>query len=136
MKTFASWFNVDFLGKLMRTILIVEDSLLQVQVLTGYLQQAGLSVVSVTSGEEAQDKVAKYKPDLIILDVILPGQSGFELCRELKTDPHTREIPVVLCSTKNTEVDKMWGNMLGSDAYLTKPVDRLELIQLIEKLMK
>jgi two-component system, chemotaxis family, response regulator PixH len=120
----------------MRTILIVEDSLLQVQVLTGYLQQAGLSVVSVTSGEEAQDKLAKYKPDLIILDVILPGQSGFELCRELKTDPHTQQIPVVLCSTKNTEVDKMWGNMLGADAYLTKPVDRLELIQLVEKLMR
>jgi two-component system, chemotaxis family, response regulator PixH len=120
----------------MRTVLIVEDSLLQTQVLTRYLQQAGLGVVSVTSGEEVQDKLNKHKLDLIILDVILPGQSGFELCRELKTDPHTRQIPVVICSTKNTEVDKMWGNMLGADAYLPKPVDRLELIHLIQQLMK
>ena len=120
----------------MRTVLIVEDSLLQTQVLTRYLQQAGLGVVSVTSGEEVQDKLTKHKLDLIILDVILPGQSGFELCRELKTDPHTCQIPVVICSTKNTEVDKMWGNMLGADAYLPKPVDRLELIQLVQKLMK
>ncbi len=120
----------------MRTVLIVEDSLLQVQVLTGYLQQAGLSVVSVTSGEEVQDKLTKHRPDLIILDVILPGQSGFELCRELKTDPHTQQIPVVLCSTKSTEVDKMWGNMLGADAYLPKPVDRLKLIQIVQQLMK
>ncbi len=120
----------------MRTVLIVEDSLLQAQLLTRYLQQAGLSVVSVTSGEEAQDKLINHKPDLIILDVILPGQSGFELCRELKTDPGTSQIPVVICSTKNTEVDKMWGNMLGADAYLPKPVDRLELIQLVEQLMK
>ena len=120
----------------MRTVLIVEDSLLQTQVLTRYLQQAGLGVVSVTSGEEVQDKLTKHKLDLIILEVILPGQSGFELCRELKTDPQTCRIPVVICSTKNTEVDKMWGNMLGADAYLPKPVDRLELIQLIQQLMK
>ncbi len=120
----------------MRTILIVEDSLLQAQLLTRYLQQAGLDVISVPSGEEAQDKLIQCKPDLIILDVILPGQSGFELCRELKTDPHTRQIPVVICSTKGTEVDKMWGNMLGADAYLPKPVDRLELIQLVQQLMK
>ena len=120
----------------MRTVLIVEDSLVQLQILTGYLQQAGLSVVSVTNGEEMLDKLIKHKLDLIILDVILPGQSGFELCRELKADPQTQQIPVVLCSTKNTEVDKMWGNMLGADAYLPKPVDRLELIQLVQKLMK
>lgn len=120
----------------MRTVLIVEDSLLQAQLLTRYLQQAGLGVVSVTSGEEAQDKLTKHKPDLIILDVMLPGQSGFELCRELKTDPCTSQIPIVICSTKNTEIDKMWGNMLGADAYLPKPVDRHELIQLVEQLMK
>ncbi len=120
----------------MHTVLIVEDSLLQIQLLTRYLQQAGLSVISVTSGEEVQDKLSKHKLDLIILDVILPGQSGFELCRELKTNPHTQQIPVVICSTKSTAVDKMWGDMLGADAYLPKPVDQLELIQLVQKLIK
>jgi CheY-like chemotaxis protein len=120
----------------MSTVLVVEDSLTETEVITRYLQQAGLTVVSVKSGEEAQIRLIEQRPDLIILDVILPGQSGFELCRELKTDPGTRQIPVVLCSTKNTDVDKMWGNMLGADAYLTKPVNQQELVQTIQQLIK
>ncbi|MBW4550553.1 MAG: response regulator [Aphanocapsa sp. GSE-SYN-MK-11-07L] len=119
----------------MRTILVVEDSLTEAELITRYLQQAGLSVISVSSGEEAQTRVLQQRPDLILLDVILPGQSGFELCRELKTDPGTSQIPVVLCSTKNTEVDKMWGNMLGADAYLAKPVDQQALVQTIQQLI-
>lgn len=120
----------------MNTVLVVEDSLTQTKVLTRYLQQAGLAVVSVKSGEEAQSSLGVQKPDLIILDVILPGQSGFELCRELKADPSTSQIPVVICSTKNTDVDKMWGNMLGADAYLPKPVDHKVLVQTILQLIK
>jgi CheY-like chemotaxis protein len=120
----------------MSTVLVVEDSLTEMEVITRYLQQAGLTVVSVKSGEEAQFTLTRQKPDLIILDVILPGQSGFELCRELKSDPGTREIPVVMCSTKNTDVDKMWGNMLGADAYLAKPVNQQELVQTIQQLIK
>jgi two-component system, chemotaxis family, response regulator PixH len=120
----------------MRTVLLVEDSLTETELITLYLQQAGLSVVSASSGEEAQTRLHQQRPDLIILDVILPGQSGFELCRELKTDPETSQIPVVLCSTKNTEVDKMWGNMLGADGYLTKPVDQELLVETIQQLIK
>jgi two-component system, chemotaxis family, response regulator PixH len=120
----------------MRTVLLVEDSLTETELITLYLQQAGLSVVSATNGEEAQTRLLQQRPDLIILDVILPGQSGFELCRELKTDPETSQIPVVICSTKNTEVDKMWGNMLGADGYLTKPVDQELLVETIQQLIK
>ena len=120
----------------MNTVLVVEDSLVQTKLLTRYLQQAGLAVVSVKNVEEAQSSLGVQKPDLIILDVILPGQSGFESCRELKADPSTSQIPVVICSTKNTDVDKMWGNMLGADAYLPKPVDQKELVQTILQLIK
>ncbi|NEP50471.1 MAG: response regulator, partial [Moorea sp. SIO3C2] len=70
-----------------------------------------------------------------ILDVILPGQSGFELCRELKTNANTQTIPVVICSTKGTDADKLWGSMLGADAYLPKPVNQQELIQTIQQLL-
>ena len=119
----------------MNTVLVVEDSLTQIELLTRYLQLAGLAVISAKSGEEAQTRLIQQKPDLIILDVMLPGQSGFELCRELKADPGTRQIPVVICSTKNTEVDRMWGNMLGADAYLPKPVDQKELVQTVQKLI-
>jgi two-component system, chemotaxis family, response regulator PixH len=91
-------------------------------------------VVSVTSSEEAQIKLRSQKPDLVILDVILPGQSGFELCREIKANANTQKIPVVICSTKGTKADKIWGSMLGADAYIPKPVDRQELMQTIRQL--
>lgn len=118
----------------MTTVLLVEDSLTETELLTRYLKQAGITVISVTSGEEARIKLQSQKPDLVILDVILPGQSGFELCRELKTDANTQTIPVVICSTKGTEADKLWGSMLGADAYIPKPIDQKTLMQTIQQL--
>jgi two-component system, chemotaxis family, response regulator PixH len=118
----------------MSTALLVEDSVTEAQTLTRYLQQAGFTVVSATSCEEAKVQMTLGRPDLIILDVILPGQSGFELCRELKTDGETKAIPIVICSTKNTDVDRLWGNMLGADAYCTKPVDQQEFQGIIREL--
>jgi two-component system, chemotaxis family, response regulator PixH len=118
----------------MITILLVEDSLTDTEMLTAFLRKAGLLVVSVTSCEDAHIKLRVQKPDLVLLDVILPGQSGFELCRELKTNSGTRHIPVVMCSTKGTEVDKLWGSMLGADAYLAKPIDQQELVQTVRRL--
>lgn len=118
----------------MTTVLLVEDSLTETEVITRYLRQAGLTVISVTSGEEAHLKLQSQKPDLVILDVILPGQSGFELCRELKTNSNTQGIPVVICSTKGTEADKLWGSMLGADAYIPKPIDQKHLMQTIQQL--
>lgn len=119
----------------MSTVLVVEDSITELHLLTGYLQNAGMSVIIAKSGEEAQAKLSAQMPDLIVLDVILPGQSGFELCRELKADPRTNQIPVVMCSTKDTEVDKMWGNLLGANAYLPKPVDPVALLSTIRSLI-
>ncbi len=118
----------------MTTILLVEDSLTETKMLTCYLKQAGLAVISVTSCEEARIKLDLKKPDLVILDVILPGQSGFELCRELKTHANTSQIPIVICSTKGTDVDKMWGAMLGADAYIPKPVDQKEFTNTVLRL--
>lgn len=118
----------------MITVLLVEDSLTETQMLTRTLKQAGLAVVSATSGEEALIKLQSQKPDLMIIDVILPGQSGFELCREIKTNQSTQRIPVVICSTKGTEVDQLWGSMLGADAYIPKPVDQQKLLETIQKL--
>jgi chemotaxis family two-component system response regulator PixH len=119
----------------MNTVLLVEDSRTETEVLTRFLKQAGLQVVSVTCGEDAHRKLQLYKPDLVLIDVILPGQSGFELCRELKTNANTQKIPVVICSTKGTEADKLWGLMLGADAYMPKPVEQEELIHTVIRLM-
>ncbi|PAX51020.1 response regulator transcription factor [Brunnivagina elsteri] len=100
------------------------------------MQQAGFSVMSAKSSEEAQEKLNSNRPDLIFLDVILPGKSGYEICRELKTNPTTSGIPIVFCSTKNSDVDKMWGTMLGADAYISKPIDKQELEGAIRLLIK
>jgi two-component system, chemotaxis family, response regulator PixH len=119
----------------MTTVLLVEDSLTEMQVLTQFLKQAGITVLCARSSEEAQIKLQFQIPDLVILDVILPGQSGFELCRELKTNSETQHIPVVMCSTKGTEADKLWGAMLGADAYIPKPVDQQQLLKTIQNLI-
>ncbi len=117
----------------MKSALIVEDSQTDQNFFSSHLQKAGFSVTAVSSVEEAEDKVKANKPDLIILDVILPGQSGFELCRELKSQDETKNIPVIICSTKETNVDKMWGDMLGANAYLVKPVDPEEFVNTAKK---
>ncbi|MBD2437810.1 response regulator transcription factor [Nostoc sp. FACHB-110] len=119
----------------MNTVLVVEDGLTDMEILSRYLQQAGYSVISATSSEDAQIKIDRTKPDLIFLDVILPGKSGFEICRELKSNPETSQIPIVFCSTKNSDVDKMWGNMLGAQAYLSKPINREELVKILKQLI-
>ena len=119
----------------MSHILLVEDSRVEAEKLTRYLQNQGLSVLGVTSGEEAELRLKQEKPRLIVLDVILPGESGFELCRKLKADPVTKTIPVVICSTKDKEIDKTWANMSGADAYLTKPVNEETFQQTINQLI-
>ncbi|MBH8572089.1 response regulator [Nostocaceae cyanobacterium CENA369] len=120
----------------MKKVLLVEDSLTESEKMTRYLEQGGYSVYEVRSGEEAQLRLKQQKPDLILLDLILPGQSGFEFCRKLKADPTTKAIPVVICSTKNTDVDKTWGTMSGADAYLIKPVNENTLLQTVSKFIR
>ena len=120
----------------MSTVLIVEDGLTDMEILSLYLRDAGYSVMNAKSSEEAQAQIVNKQPDMIFLDVILPGKSGYEICRELKENPSTKNIPVVFCSTKNSDVDKMWGTMLGADAYLSKPINQDELTVTLQKLGK
>ncbi|MBW4544777.1 MAG: response regulator [Symplocastrum torsivum CPER-KK1] len=120
----------------MSTVLVVEDSLTEMQILTRCLQQGGLDVLTANSGEEALTKLNSQKPDIIILDVVLPGCSGFEVCRELKAAAETSSIPIVICSTKGGEMDKFWGMKQGADAYLAKPIDQEEFIRTVKQLIK
>ncbi len=117
----------------MTKVLVIEDSAMEAQKITSCLTKQGFSVSGAGSCEEAQLRLKQQQPDLILLDVILPGQSGFEFCRQLKADPTTKKIPVIICSTKNTAVDKEWGNMSGADGYVTKPFDETTLIQTVNK---
>lgn len=120
----------------MSFVLLVEDSSTEIDIISRCLREAGIQVVTATSSEEAQEKLRYNRPDLILLDIVLPGRSGFELCRQIKANQSTDTIPVVLCSTKNTNADHVWGSMLGADAYLSKPIDRDTLLQTIQKFLK
>ena len=119
----------------MNTALVVEDSLTDMGVVMGCLQQEGLNVLSAKSGEEALEKLNSHTPDVIILDVVLPGRSGFEICRALKAEASTSNIPIIICSTKDSEMDKFWGLKQGADAYLSKPVDQAELTRTVKQLL-
>jgi two-component system, chemotaxis family, response regulator PixH len=120
----------------MAIVLVVEDTLTHAEIMAGTLRQAGYSTISVTSGEDARLKIDEQKPDAIVLDVVLPGESGFELCRDLKKNPETRNIPVILCSTKNTEIDRFWGIKQGADSYLAKPFAGEELLRALRTVIR
>lgn len=119
----------------MNTALVVEDCLVERTAIALILNRAGFKVLAVTSGEEAQETIAHYHPDVIILDVVLPGRSGFELCRYFKANPKMNQIPIIFCSSKATELDKFWGLKQGAAAYLTKPLVSKELIKTVEQLV-
>jgi len=120
----------------MSTILVVEDTLTQAEIITGSLRNAGFMTILATNGVEARSHISQQKPSAIILDVVLPNESGFELCRELKDKPDTKDIPIVMCSTKSGEMDKFWGMKQGASAYLTKPINIAELVRTIKLLVK
>jgi DNA-binding response OmpR family regulator len=111
--------------------LVVDDSSLAREVITKYLHQSGFHVLTASSGEEAIEQISKNKPNIIILDIVLPGRSGFALCRDLKATAETTNIPVILCSNKKTNADRFWGLKQGADAYLCKPVAEEELLRTV-----
>lgn len=119
----------------MRKVLIVDDSLTDRKIISSYLLQAGLTIASVESAEDALEQMRDSLPNLIVLDVVMGGKSGFELCRKLKADSSTRNIPIVICSSKSTKADKMLGQAVGADAYVTKPVDPTEFMSKVQQLV-
>jgi twitching motility two-component system response regulator PilH len=117
-----------------RRILIVDDSPTERHVLNDLLTRAGYEVVTSDNGEDAIVKSRQLKPDLILMDVVMPGLNGFQATRAISRDPETRGIPIILCTSKSQETDKIWGLRQGARDYLVKPVDRDELLGKINAL--
>lgn len=113
------------------TVLIVEDSPSQLELMSHYLDNGDYKIVKSTSAKEAFDIALKDNIDVIVTDVVMPGMSGFELCRLLKKNPVTQKLPVILCTSKSLEIDKLWGIRQGANAYLTKPLNREQLLNTI-----
>ena len=117
-----------------RKILIVDDSPTERYFLADLLSKKGYSVVTAESGEEALTKVRLEKPALVVMDVVMPGTSGYQATRALARDPATQGIPVILCTSKNAESDRVWGLRQGAKEYVVKPVDADELLAKIASL--
>lgn len=115
--------------------LVVDDSKTILEMLAKCLAQDGLTVMTATNGTDAMAQLDIRTPDIIVLDVVLPDRSGFEICRDLKAEESTSSIPIIICSTKDTDMDKFWGKKQGADAYLTKPIDQAELSKTVKQLI-
>ncbi len=119
----------------MTTALVIEDCLVDRKAIELSLHQSGFEVLTAQSEEEATEQLRQHKPDVIILDVLLPGRSGFEICRQFKSDPKTNKIPIIFCSSKATELDKFWGLKQGAEAYVTKPIVSQEIVRIINQVI-
>ncbi|MDB9493310.1 response regulator [Spirulina major CS-329] len=117
-------------------VLVVEDSLAQRQMISDLLRGSGLKVEVASNGEEALKLVETYGPDIVVLDIVMPQMNGYELCRRLKQDPKTQNVPVVMCSSKGEEFDRYWGMRQGADAYIAKPFQPVELIGTVKQLLR
>ncbi|MCU0549533.1 MAG: response regulator [Leptolyngbya sp. Prado105] len=119
---------------LMGTVLVVEDTPSEMELLSHYLREGGYSVVGAVTAKDALNKAIELKPDVIITDVVMPGMSGFELCRSLKKNPETQKVPIIICTSKGQEIDRLWGMRQGADVYITKPFTREQLIRAVRSL--
>jgi twitching motility two-component system response regulator PilH len=117
------------------TILVVDDSPTELKIVTKALESKGYRIVTATDGEEAIKKATVEKPNLILLDVVLPKKNGFQVCRHLKTTPDTKDIKIILITSKNQESDRFWGMKQGADAYMTKPFLDEELLSNISSMV-
>jgi len=111
-----------------RKILVVDDSPTDQQYLRELLTAKGYQVVSASGGEEGVSKAKSERPDLILMDVVMPGLNGFQATRQLGQDDATRHIPVIICTTKHQDTDRIWGMKQGARDYVTKPVNGAELL--------
>ncbi len=120
----------------MPKVLVVDDTASLRQLLELYLVEEGIDVITSSSGEDALQKVSKYKVDAVITDIVMPGMSGLELCRKIKNIPTYSKLPIVACSTRNTDLDFFWAKKNGISSYITKPVDRQKFIETIKSVLK
>ena len=116
-------------------ILVVEDSPTYLRQITDLLQEAGYQAIAAIDGEQALETAVRVNPDLIILDIILPKKNGFQVCRQLKTTPSTRDIKIIMLTSKMQDSDRFWGLKQGADEYLTKPFVDEDLLANVKRLL-
>ena len=108
-------------------VLIVDDSKTELMFLSDLLMRHGMAVRTAQNSDEAMLRLSEERPDLILMDVVMPGQNGFQLTRAITRDPLYADVPIIMCTSKNQETDRVWGMRQGARGYITKPVDIVEL---------
>jgi twitching motility two-component system response regulator PilH len=109
-------------------VLVVDDSKTELMFISDLLQQNGFQVTTAGDGDQAIKCLEKETPDLILLDVVMPGKNGFQLARSITRDPLYAGVPIIMCSSKDQETDRMWGLRQGAKDYITKPFNSDELV--------
>jgi len=117
-------------------IMVVDDSPTELKIMTEPFIPKGYRVITAMDGEEAIKMAEIEKPNLIVLDVIMPKMNGFQVCRKIKTTPELKDIKIILLTSKNQESDEFWGMKQGADAYMTKPFNGSELLAKAESLLQ
>lgn len=115
-------------------VLVVDDSKTELMFLSDVLKKNGMSVSTAEGADEAFRRLAEARPDLILMDVVMPGQNGYQLTRAIHRTPAYADIPIIMCTSKNQETDRVWGLRQGAKDYITKPVNPAELMEKIKAL--
>ena len=117
----------------MKTILIVEDSATERHAMKDALEKAGYAVLEAEDGESGVQMAKDNTPDLVLMDIVMPGMNGFQATRAITREASTQHIPVVMVTTKAQQTDQLWGERQGASAYLTKPLDTKALLATIKE---
>lgn len=120
----------------MARVLIVDDSPTETYKMSSILSKHGFEVITAESGEDGVTVAKRELPDVVLMDIVMPGLNGFQATRQLSREPTTSKIPVIIVTTKDQETDRVWGQRQGARGYLTKPVDGRLLVQTIEDVLK
>ncbi len=117
-------------------ILVVDDSPTERHFLADLLTRHGYSVTTADNGESALLQIRSKRPDLVLMDVVMPGQNGFHATREIARNPATQDLPVIICSSKQQDSDRAWGLRQGARDYLVKPIDPARLLQAVAGMLR
>jgi twitching motility two-component system response regulator PilH len=119
----------------MPRVLIVDDSPTEIFKISQILNKSGYEVLTADSGEKGIELAKREMPDVVLMDIVMPGLNGFQATRQLSRDPETSGIPVIIVTTKDQETDRLWGQRQGAKGYLTKPIDSKGLLKAIDAVL-
>jgi twitching motility two-component system response regulator PilH len=117
----------------MSKVMVVDDAQADRQMMESILKTAGHEVLTYADGEQLEDRLATERPDVLLLDVVMPQRNGYELLRRIRKDERTRQTPVVLVTCRDQDSDRLWGKRQGADEYVTKPFTGAELLSVVTR---